>query len=245
MKTSLSVNLNKIALLRNQRRSDDPSILDAARAAISAGADGITVHPRPDERHVRFADVRDLGTLIEDELRGAVELNVEGYPSRDFLRLVLDVVPTQVTLVPDAPDQATSDHGWNLAAEGTWLTSVVCDLAAAGIRVSLFVEPDEAVMSAAKSVGAHRIELYTGPYARAFDAGAHAEVLTDYRAAADAALANGLGVNAGHDLALANLPAFKHGVPMVAEVSIGQALIADALRLGLSAAVRAYRQAVA
>ena len=124
MKTSLSVNLNKIALLRNQRRSDDPSILDAARAAISAGADGITVHPRPDERHVRFADVRDLGTLIEDELRGAVELNVEGYPSRDFLRLVLDVVPTQVTLVPDAPDQATSDHGWNLAAEGTWLTSV-------------------------------------------------------------------------------------------------------------------------
>jgi pyridoxine 5-phosphate synthase len=243
--TNLSVNLNKVALLRNQRPSGYLEVLDVARVVIDAGADGLTVHPRPDGRHMRYADVRDLGDLIARASPHNVEFNVEGYPSEEFLDLVLSIHPTQVTLVPDASDQLTSDHGWDLEQEARRLELVVAGLAAAGIRVSLFVDPDERVMPAIKDMGAHRIELYTGPYARAFEAGAYADVLAEYRSAADAALACGLAINAGHDLTLDDLPAFKASIPMLAEVSVGQAITADALKLGFPRAVSAYLAAVA
>ena len=245
MKTNLSVNLNKVALLRNQRPSAYLDVLDVARVVIDAGADGLTVHPRPDGRHIRYSDVRDLGDLIvRDSLRN-VEFNVEGYPSEEFLALVLSIRPTQVTLVPDASDQLTSDHGWDLEQEARRLEPVVAGLAAAGIRVSLFVDPVKRVIPAVKDTGAQRIELYTGPYACAFEAKAYADVLTEYRSAAEAALECGLGINAGHDLTLDNLPSFKASIPMLAEVSVGQAITADALRLGFPRAVRAYLAAVA
>jgi pyridoxine 5-phosphate synthase len=245
MRTKLSVNLNKVALLRNQRPSACPDVLDVARVVIDAGADGLTVHPRPDGRHIRYPDVRALGDLIARDSSRSVEFNVEGYPSREFLELVLTVRPTQVTLVPDASDQLTSDHGWDLENEARRLEPIVTDLAAAGIRVSLFVDADAGLIPAAKDVGAHRIELYTGPYARAFEVEAYAEVMAQYRSAADAALDRGLSINAGHDLTLGNLPPFKASIPMLAEVSVGHAITADALRLGFPRAIRAYLAAVA
>src|SRR5688572_209044 len=245
MRTKLSVNLNKVALLRNQRPSACPAVLDVARVVIDAGADGLTVHPRPDGRHIRYSDVRALGDLIARDSPRDVEFNVEGYPSREFLELVVSVRPTQVTLVPDASDQLTSDHGWNLENEARRLEPIVADLAAAGVRVSLFVEPDPGLICIAKDLGAHRIELYTGPYARAFEVDAYADVIAEYRFAADAALERGLAINAGHDLTLSNLPPFKESIPMLAEVSVGHAITADALRLGFPSAVRAYLAAVA
>ena len=245
MKTKLSVNLNKVALLRNQRASGSPDVLAIARVVIDAGADGLTVHPRPDGRHIRYSDVRDLRELIARDCVRSVELNVEGYPSQEFLNLVLSVCPAQVTLVPDESDQLTSDHGWDVDEEAHRLKPIVALLAAAGIRVSLFVEPDRHAMPAVKEAGAHRIELFTGPYARAFETGAYAGVLAEYRFAAESALELGLAINAGHDLTLGNLPSFKASIPMLAEVSIGQAIIADALELGFPQAVRAYLSAVA
>jgi pyridoxine 5-phosphate synthase len=243
MHTRLSVNLNKVALLRNQRDVGYPSVEEMARIAIAAGAHGITVHPRPDARHVRRADVYDLGELVRT-YGGAVELNVEGFPSPEFVAMAREVQPAQVTLVPDAAGQRTSDHGWRFADSADLLRTVVADLSRSGIRVSLFVERDVAAMPVAKELGADCVELYTAAYAAAFAAGDCERTLAEYVAAAEAARRCGLGVNAGHDLTLENLPLLKRGVPMLAEVSVGHAMTADALKMGFLEAVRAYLAAI-
>lgn len=240
MQTKLSINLNKVALLRNQRDVGYPSVTDAARRVVAAGAHGITVHPRPDQRHIRPSDVRELSELIADELKGSVEFNIEGNPTDEFLRLVEEVGPTQATLVPDDPNQRTSDHGWDLRESGARLAPIIAELTRIDVRVSLFMEPDEAAMSMAKACGARRIELYTESYACAHASGDYGPTLERYVAAARAADRLGLGVNAGHDLSLDNLAEFKRHLPMLAEVSIGHAFMADALKLGYAAAVEAY-----
>lgn len=233
--TALSVNLNKIALVRNSRNSGIPSVLRAADICIAAGAEGITVHPRPDERHIRRSDVRELKSML------TVEFNIEGNPLEPaFLELVREVGPTQCTMVPDARDQLTSDHGWDLVTHGPVLQPIIGDLQSRGIRVSLFMDADPAAMAGAKTVGADRVELYTGPYAEEFDAGHTDSALARYAAAAQAAMDAGLGINAGHDLNLDNLGPFLERVPGVLEVSIGHALIADALEKGLAETVRRY-----
>jgi pyridoxine 5-phosphate synthase len=242
--TRLSVNLNKVALLRNQRDVGYPSVLEAARLVVQAGAHGITVHPRPDERHIRRRDVVELAALLRDELPAAIEYNIEGYPTPEFVALIGEVRPHQVTLVPDAPDQRTSDHGWDLKAGSGSLRAVIGELKASGARVSLFMDADPGAIGGAASVGADRIELYTGPYAHAFAQNEAGGLLARYVQAAAAAADAGLGVNAGHDLNLDNLPAFVHAIPRLAEVSIGHALTADALRLGFAAAVEAYLRAL-
>jgi pyridoxine 5-phosphate synthase len=244
VETRLSVNLNKVALLRNQRDVGYPSVLEAARQVIAAGAHGITVHPRPDERHVRRTDVSELAALIAAEFAPGIELNIEGYPAPDFIALIREVRPDQVTLVPDAPDQRTSDHGWEVERNFGPLQSAIRDLKASGARVSLFMDPDPGAIARAATVGADRIELYTGPYAHAFAGGAAGPLLARYVRAAEAAQEAGLGVNAGHDLNLDNLPAFRHAIPQLAEVSIGHAITADALRIGFPAAVEAYLRAL-
>jgi pyridoxine 5-phosphate synthase len=244
MPVKLSVNLNKVALLRNQRDVGYPGVVDAARMVVAAGAHGITVHPRPDERHIRRSDVVELAALIADELDPAIELNIEGYPSDDFLGLIREVGPTQVTLVPDMPDQKTSDHGWDVGKDAGLLADLIGALKQSGARISLFMDPEPAAIPAAASLGADRIELYTGPYAEAFAEGGAAVLLRRYAQAAEAAQAAGLGVNAGHDLNLDNLPAFCAALPQLAEVSIGHAITADALRLGFPAAVEAYLRAI-
>ena len=235
--TAFSANLNKIALLRNTRDNGLPDVLHFARLCVAAGVAGITVHPRPDERHTRPTDVRSLRQLTR-QLR--VEFNIEGYPTEDFLRLVHEVRPEQCTLVPDAPDQKTSDHGWDVIAQADLLRRVVPPLRAAGIRVSLFMDPAPESMLLVPATGAHRIELYTEPFARSFLAADRDASLTQYAAAAEAAQQVGLRVNAGHDLNLNNLGPFLSTVPHIEEVSIGHALIADALELGMSEAVRRY-----
>ncbi len=235
--TAFSANLNKIALLRNTRDNGIPDVCRLARICIAAGAAGITVHPRPDERHTRPADVRELRRLTREL---GVEFNIEGYPTDDFLRLVHDVHPEQCTLVPDAPDQKTSDHGWDVAAHKNLLQQIIPPLRAAGIRVSLFMDPIPELMALVPATSAHRIELYTEPYARAFPTAEREASLLQYAASAEAADRLGLGVNAGHDLNLDNLGPFLAEVPHVEEVSIGHALIADALELGMSEAVRQY-----
>jgi pyridoxine 5-phosphate synthase len=244
MPVKLSVNLNKVALLRNQRDVGYPSVLEAARMVVAAGAHGITVHPRPDERHVRQSDVHELAALIAAELGAAVEYNIEGYPGDDFIALVCAVRPTQVTLVPDAPDQKTSDHGWDLAREAGRLGGLIAKVKESGARVSLFMDPDPATVGIAATVGADRIELYTGPYAETFAEGDAAILLRRYAQAAEAASEAGLGINAGHDLNLDNLPPFCLALPQLAEVSIGHAITADALRIGFPAAVEAYLRAI-
>lgn len=244
MPAKLSVNLNKVALLRNQRDVGYPSVAGFARLVIRAGADGITVHPRPDERHIRRSDAIELGMLIEDHYQGKIEYNIEGYPTDDFLDLVTGIGPDQVTLVPDDPNQRTSDHGWDFAADGAMLTPIVARLKSAAIRVSLFVDPDPAAVAGARATGTDRVELYTEPYAAAHAAGDHKAMLERFVATADAAIALGLGINAGHDLNLGNLPAFAAAMPALAEVSIGHAITADALEMGFPAAVAAYRRAL-
>ena len=237
--TRLSVNLNKVALLRNSRSLGIPSVTTAARIALDAGAHGITVHPRPDARHIRSADVHELAQLLQ--AWPAAEFNIEGNPFEPpLLELAHAVRPQQCTLVPDAPGALTSDHGWDLARDGGRLQAAVVELKALGIRVSLFMDPLPATMAAAAKLGADRVELYTEPYARNFGTAQQAAVLAQYAAAARSAQGAGLGVNAGHDLNRDNLPAFLAAVPGVAEVSIGHALIADALELGLAATVRDY-----
>ena len=244
IETKLSVNLNKVALLRNQRDVGYPSVLDAARLVIHAGAHGITVHPRPDERHIRRTDVTELAALIRDEFAQAIEYNIEGYPTPEFVALIGEIRPDQVTLVPDAPDQRTSDHGWDVKASFRSLRSVIRELKDSGARVSLFMDPDPGAIASAATVGADRIELYTGPYAHAYASGEAAPLLRRYIQAAEAAEEAGLGVNAGHDLNLDNLPAFSQAIPQLAEVSIGHAITADALRIGFAAAVEAYLRAL-
>ncbi|HEY7769782.1 pyridoxine 5'-phosphate synthase [Longimicrobium sp.] len=235
--TRLSVNLNKIALLRNARATGAPSVARAANQCLDAGAHGITLHPRPDQRHVRPGDVEEVAEIVR--LRG-VELNVEGYPSREFISLVTRVRPAQCTLVPDAPDQRTSDHGWDFTRPEPVLRDAVATLRGAGVRVSLFADPDPEHMPAAASLGAECVELYTGPYAAAFHSPARGAALDRYAAAAASARRSGLAVHAGHDLNLENLAPFCARVGDLAEVSIGHALVADALDRGLSATVAEY-----
>ena len=245
--TRLSVNVNKVALLRNTRHLDLPSVCRAAALCLAAGAAGITVHPRPDGRHIRAHDVHDLAALLQ-QWPGR-EYNLEGNPTQNLLQHVRAVRPTQATFVPDSEDQFTSDHGWPLAdaAVRQRVAPLVAECRALGVRVSLFMDPDPALMPFAAAVGADRVELYTEPYAAAWasgDAGRRATELARYARAAQAALDVGLAVNAGHDLNRDNLAAFVRAVPGVAEVSIGHALIADALELGYDATVRAYLRCI-
>ena len=241
----LSVNLNKIALLRNQRDVGIPSVIESARTVIQAGAYGITVHPRPDERHIRYADVYELAALLATE--SDVEFNIEGNPfTGKYMEIVPKVKPDQATLVPDAPGANTSDHGWNLEADGNRLIPVIKQLTDLGIRVSLFMDPDVTRIRIAKEIGADRIELYTEPYARVFRTGQKVdEVLQHYVTAAKSATDSGLGLNAGHDLNLENLGKFCRAVPGLLEVSIGHALIADAIEMGLYNAVKEYLKVLA
>ena len=236
--TALSVNLNKVAHLRNARDLDLPSVAKFALIVLEAGADGITVHPRPDGRHIRAHDVTDLAALLKDW--PACEFNIEGNPFHQLMEHVRNVRPHQATFVPDAEAAFTSDHGFDLAVDGERLRPLIAEAKSLGVRVSLFMDPDPAAMAQARAIGADRVELYTEPYARAFGSATQGAQLARYRAAAEAALAAGLQVNAGHDLNLANLAPFLAAVPGVAEVSIGHALTADALEFGMSTTVRKY-----
>ena len=237
--TALSVNLNKVALIRNTRSNGIPSVLHAARIALEAGADGITVHPRPDGRHVRAFDVAELAALMRHW--PAAEFNVEGNPSHGLLDYVEQVRPQQCTFVPDESGAFTSDHGWNLPAQIEQLRPMIEQAKSLGVRVSLFMDPLPEAMQHAAVAGADRVELYTEPYAKAFGTSDQAEVLARYAASAEAALRVGVGINAGHDLNRDNLGVFLSAVPGVSEVSIGHALIADAIEFGLGPTVRLYQ----
>ena len=238
----LSVNVNKIATLRNARGGDLPHVVWAAQTCIEAGCHGITVHPRPDARHIRYQDVYDLQAMLAEH--DDVEFNIEGYPSPELLELVCVVRPTQCTLVPDAPDVLTSDQGWNLHGEMQWLGDVLKRLRDQGVRTSLFLDPDPDQVRRAKDIGADRIELYTERYARLFSSPERDAAFAPYRQAALTAQDVGLGLNAGHDLNLDNLAYFAQRIPALLEVSIGHALICDALYMGLRSAVQAYLQAL-
>jgi len=243
LRTALSVNLNKVALVRNTRHLGIPSVTRAATLCLQAGARGITVHPRPDERHIRAHDVHDLAELLKawpDR-----EYNIEGNPFHNLMGFVRAVRPHQVTFVPDSEGQFTSDHGWSFPADAERLRPLIDDCRALGVRVSLFMDADAHQMAGAKVVGADRVELYTEPYAAAWHTPQRAEQLERFRAAAQAALDAGLGVNAGHDLNRENLTAFLRSVPGVSEVSIGHALMADALELGYTATIVDYNRCIA
>lgn len=240
--TKLSVNLNKVALLRNSRALGIPSVTRAATIALKAGAHGITVHPRPDGRHIRADDVYALAALLKNH--PAAEFNIEGNPFENVLDIVRRVRPHQFTLVPDDPGAYTSDHGWDLARDGARLRPLIAEVKALGVRVSLFMDPLPEAMKEAARVGADRVELYTEPYAKAYGAAGQSDVIAQFAAAARAAQAAGLGVNAGHDLNQQNLPPFLAAVPGVLEVSIGHALISDALEDGLAPTVGHYLAAL-
>lgn len=239
--TKLSVNLNKVALLRNARSIGIPSVVNAARQCIAGGAHGITVHPRPDERHIRRSDVDDLAELLIQH--PDVEYNIEGNPFTGLMPIVNQILPTQCTLVPDDPNQSTSDHGWDVKADSGRLKPVIRELQQCGIRVSLFMDPDCEQIKRLAELRPDRIELYTEPYAAAFARQDFSAVLERYREAAQVAGQCGLGVNAGHDLNLDNLPHFM-SIPDILECSIGHALIADALSYGLIETVRKYLHAL-
>lgn len=243
MPTGLSVNLNAVAMLRNRRDLPWPSVTGIGRIALANGAMGVTVHPRPDERHIRFSDLPELRRLLDDEFPRA-EFNVEGYPTDEFLDLALSVRPEQVTLVPDEPGQPTSDHGWDFAANRALLERVVSRLKAAGARVALFADPDPAGYEVAKAIGADRLELYTGPYGGAYDdPDAASREIERLGRAGDVAVGLGLELNAGHDLTVANLPPLLARVPSILEVSIGHGLTADAIEHGMPETVRRFRKA--
>ncbi len=231
--TKLSVNINKVATIRNARGGNNPDVLKVALDCEKFGAQGITVHPRPDERHIRYSDVRDIRPLV------ATEFNIEGNPIDKFIELVLEVKPTQVTLVPDADNQITSNHGWDTKTNESFLTDVTGRFKEAGIRVSIFVDPDPKMVEYAWKCGADRVELYTEPYASAYFSD-RKEAVKPFVEAALAARETGLGLNAGHDLSLGNLQFFKRNIPWVDEVSIGHALICDALYMGLERTIKAY-----
>jgi len=241
-RTALSVNLNKVALVRNTRHLGIPSVARAATLCLQAGARGITVHPRPDGRHIRADDVRMLHALLKSWPRA--EFNIEGNPFHNLMDFVRELKPTQCTFVPDSEGQFTSDHGWHLAQDGERLRPLIAEARALGVRVSLFMDADAAAMPLARAVGADRVELYTEPYAAAHGGRQQAEVLQRFTEAAQAAQAAGLGVNAGHDLNRDNLADFLRAVPVVQEVSIGHALISDALEFGYAATVRQYLAAI-
>ena len=235
----LSVNINKIATLRNARGANTPDVIKAALDIVSFGADGITVHPRPDERHIRKSDVYALAKVL------TVEFNIEGYPSPDFLQLIKEVKPAQVTLVPDAPNVLTSNAGWDCKKFGDFLKEIIQSIKAdSGARVSIFLDPDPEQVPFAAETGTDRIELYTEAYARGYDQDREKAVLP-YVQTAEAALQCGLGINAGHDLSLENLAYFAESVPGLQEVSIGHALISDALYLGLQNSVMMYKRKLA
>lgn len=233
--TKLSVNINKIALVRNARGGNRPDVVQAALDIERFGADGITVHPRPDGRHIRHDDVRALKSVLTREL------NIEGNPVGAFVDLVMEVRPAQVTLVPDAPDALTSSAGWNTVANREFLTGLTARFHERGIRVSIFVDPVPAMVAGAKACGADRVELYTEAFARCYPAGPEAAV-APYVAAAEEARRQGLGLNAGHDLSLENLRYYLQRIPWTDEVSIGHALICDALYYGLENTVQLYRR---
>ncbi len=238
--TKFSVNLNKFALVRNSRGNNTPDLLAIARRCIAAGVDGITIHPRPDQRHARYQDVHDLAQLIGGLADGTVELNIEGNPTRGFLDVVLAARPHQCTLVPDAEGQLTSDHGWDAIAQRERLTTVCRELRAAKIRASLFLDAVPAQVRAAATVGADRIELYTEPFAQAFATPREVTSLGEFAAAAKEAHRLGLGVNAGHDLNQLNLGKFLAAVPGILEVSIGHAVVCDAFDHGLQVTLARY-----
>ena len=235
--TRLSVNINKVATLRNARGGSVPDLLEAAVNCEKFGAEGITVHPRPDERHIRYQDVRDLKKIV------TTEFNIEGFPNPEFMTLVLENEPDQVTLVPDSPDVLTSNAGWDTITHFDFLKGIVSKLKAANIRVSVFMDCNEDFINAAAELGADRIELYTEDYARGFLKDPD-NAVAPYAYAADVAHQAGLGVNAGHDLDLNNLEFFVKNVPNLLEVSIGHALISDALYLGLENSIQMYRRKI-
>jgi len=245
--TALSVNLNKVALLRNQRSLGIPSVTRAARLSLEAGAHGITVHPRPDERHIRAHDVFDLAALMQDWPQA--EFNVEGNPLHNLMDFIRELkrqgLPLhQCTFVPDAMDQSTSDHGWQLPHDAAALRPLIAEAQSLGVRVSLFMDPVPQAMAAVRELGAERVELYTETYASAHGTAEFAAVLAGFTATAEAGLREGLQINAGHDLNRDNLTDFLRAVPGVQEVSIGHALIADALELGLGETVRDYLRCI-
>lgn len=253
----LSVNVNAIAQLRNRRDLPWPSVVGLSRIALQAGAIGITVHPRPDERHIRRTDCYDIAMLLRTEFPDR-EFNIEGYPDERFLALVEDIRPHQVTLVPDDPAQSTSDHGWDTVAHASMLKPIVervkrptsgphamfATFPVPDMRVAFFIDADPAMAKGAAALGADRIELYTGPYGHTFELAEKAELLEALGATADAAKAAGLGVNIGHDLTLDNIPALVTRAPFIAEASIGHALTADALVYGLAETVKRYSAAL-
>jgi pyridoxine 5-phosphate synthase len=237
--TKLSVNINKLATLRNARGGNNPDILKVTADIERFGADGITVHPRPDERHIRYSDVFDLKKII------TTEFNIEGNPTEDkFVELVLANKPTQVTLVPDALGQLTSNHGWNTIQHQDYLKEIISVFKNAGIRVSIFVDPITEMIEAAKSTGTDRIELYTESYAKGFEAGDKEKAIAPFIEAAKKANELNIGINAGHDLDLNNLKYFSHNIPGLLEVSIGHALICDAIYLGLENTVQLYKRSL-
>ena len=240
--TQLSVNVNKVALLRNTRHLGIPSVTRAAALCLQAGADGITIHPRPDQRHIRGSDVQELAGLMQNWPQQ--EFNIEGNPTQNLMDFIRQTRPHQATFVPDSEDQFTSDHGWSFPQDAERLAPLIAECKQLGVRVSLFMDPVPEQMAAARAVGADRVELYTEPYAAAWGTPQQAEELKRYAAAAQVALDAGLGVNAGHDLNRDNLAAFVREVPGVLEVSIGHALIADALELGYAATVQAYQACI-
>lgn len=240
--TALSVNLNKVALLRNSRHNGIPNICKVALICLEAGAQGITIHPRPDQRHIRTQDVFDLSALLQKWPQA--EFNIEGNPLHNLMEFALQTRPHQVTFVPDSIDQLTSDHGWQFPQDLDKLQPYIEQAKNLGIRVSLFMDPDPKWMPYVRQAGADRVELYTEAYAQAYACGQFVDVLDRYTATAQAAYACGLEVNAGHDLNLENLAVFLRAVPGVSEVSIGHALIADALEHGYSTTVKSYLQAI-
>jgi pyridoxine 5-phosphate synthase len=243
MTTALSVNLNKVALVRNTRHLGIPSVTRAATLCLQAGAHGITVHPRPDARHIRAGDVHDLHGLLRKDWPQA-EFNIEGNPFHNLMEFVRELRPHQCTFVPDSEGQFTSDHGWNLRADAGRVRPLIAEAKSLGVRVSLFMDADPEAMALAKAVGADRVELYTEPYAAAWGTAQQGEQLRRFAAAARAAQDAGLGVNAGHDLSRENLADFLRAATGVLEVSIGHALVSDALELGYAAAVREYLAAI-
>jgi pyridoxine 5-phosphate synthase len=240
--TALSVNLNLVAMMRNRRALGIPSVTRAATQVLEAGAAGITVHPRPDARHIRADDVGDLAALLKDW--PAAEYNIEGNPFHNLMDFVREWRPAQCTFVPDDEGQSTSDHGWDLARDGARLAPLIEEARTLGVRVSLFMDADPQAMAAARALGADRVELYTEPYAAAHGSPKQSQQLAQFAAAARAAQVAGLGVNAGHDLNRANLADFLSAVPGVLEVSIGHAFISDALELGYAETVRAYLRCI-
>lgn len=240
MPTKLSVNINKIATLRNSRGGNNPDVVKAAVDVQRFGADGVTVHPRPDERHIRYNDVRSIRKII------TTEFNIEGNPGEQkFIDLVLEAKPHQVTLVPDQLGQLTSDHGWDTLKNKGYLKDVIGVFKRAGIRVSIFVDPDPKMVEGAAHTGTDRVELYTESYAKQYAAGNRGHVITKYVDAARRAKEAGLGLNAGHDLDLHNLKYFKQHIPWLDEVSIGHALVSDALYLGLENTIQLYKRQLA